>query len=237
MSPSRWLADGVAIVPGPYGATDLAGLQTAYDRVVAAADPADVRNGTTSIRVNILAGQPGFDSIYTHGPLLGAAAELIGDAFKLSAFHARTLKPRTPAEPLHQDFAPLPDGWPMVGFILAIDDFRAENGATRFLHGSQTMMVLDSEPEPAEVQSACAPAGAMIIFNGSVWHGHGANNTPQPRRSIQGALIRRDQRAAVDHAARLSAGALSRLGALERALLGGEDACDAPKLPLARQGG
>ena len=232
MPPSSWLVDGVAIVPGPYAADDLAGLQAAYDRVVATADPADVRDGTRSIRVNIVAGKAGFDSIYTHAPLLAAAAELIGDGFKLSAFHARTLKPHMPAEPLHQDFAPLPDGWPMVGFILAIDDFRVENGATRFLHGSQAMATLDSEPEPADVRSACAPAGAMIMFNGSVWHGHGANITPRPRRSIQGALIRRDQRMAVDHVARLSADALNRLDPLERALLGGEDVCDHPKLPL-----
>ena len=41
------------------------------------------------------------------------------------------------------------------------------------------------------VVPACGPAGSMILYNGSVWHGHGANPTDRPRRSIQGAYIRR----------------------------------------------
>src|SRR5438876_6213241 len=39
--------------------------------------------------------------------------------------------------------------------------------------------------------SACGPPGSLIIYNGSVWHGHGANKTSRSRRSIQGAYIRR----------------------------------------------
>jgi hypothetical protein len=40
--------------------------------------------------------------------------------------------------------------------------------------------------------SACGAAGSIVIYIGSVWHGHGANLTSQRRRSIQGAYIRRE---------------------------------------------
>ena len=39
--------------------------------------------------------------------------------------------------------------------------------------------------------SACGPPGSVVIYNGSMWHAHGANQTSEPRRSIQGAYIHR----------------------------------------------
>jgi hypothetical protein len=237
MPAAAWLEKGFTVVPGPFDSGELDALSSIYDRAVATGGPDDVRHGSTTTRVNLPAGEPGFEPIYTHAPLLMAAASLIGARFKLSAFHARTLKPHTPADRLHQDFAPLSDGWPMIGFILAIDEFGADNGATRFLPGSQTLASLDPAPEPMAPQPACGPAGAMILFNGSVWHGHGANLTASPRRSIQGALIRWDQTCAVEHASPLSAEVRAGLSPTARALLGCGDDAESLALPLASQRG
>jgi len=55
------------------------------------------------------------------------------------------------------------------------------------------------------------PAGSMIIFNGSVWHGHGANSTGKPRRSVQGAFIRRGESRAIDFASRTQPETLERI--------------------------
>ncbi len=118
---------------------------------------------------------------------------------------ARTLNPHSRAQELHRDFARgeddrAADAWPMVGFILMIDEFLGENGATRFVPRSHlwpegpTTLPAD---HPGQV-AACGPAGSMIVFNGSVWHGHGPNETGHPRRSIQGAYIRRDAASGVD---------------------------------------
>ena len=78
----------------------------------------------------------------------------------------------------------------MVGFILMIDAFTDENGATCFLKGSHGRDTL--REANGQVVKACGPAGSMIIYNGSVWHGHGANITGEPRRSIQGAFVATD---------------------------------------------
>ena len=190
--------EGFAIVPGPFGPADLQDAVRAYDRAVAVAQTDEVRVGSTSVRVNGLLGRaPELAAILTHPPLLSAAAALIGGPFKLSAFHARSVSAGAAAQALHQDVAPGCDGWPLLGVIFMVDAFTAENGATRFLPGSADLSELpDTVPN---VEQACGPSGALLLFDGSVWHGHGANLTPHSRRSVQGALIPNAARSAVDH--------------------------------------
>jgi predicted nucleotide-binding protein (sugar kinase/HSP70/actin superfamily) len=53
----------------------------------------------------------------------------------------------------------------------------------------------------------------------SAWHGHTANTTDAPRRSLQGAFIPRDGQAATDFAARMQPETRARLTALAREVL------------------
>jgi ectoine hydroxylase-related dioxygenase (phytanoyl-CoA dioxygenase family) len=207
--------EGFATICGPLAGEALAVLATAYDRHF---KTSRVRDGSTSLRTDSLvnAGPP-FDGVYVHPPLLAAARALIGPSFKLSAYHARTLKPNAAAQGMHRDFEPLADGWPMVGFILMIDGFTEDNGATRMVPRSQSQSRLSPN---AQSVAACGPAGTMLIYNGSIWHGHGTNLTPMPRRSIQGALIRSDQKSAVDHARETQPDTAVRLSTTARTLLG-----------------
>lgn len=195
---------GFSIVSGPFEGDGLNSILDAHDRAIAAARLEETRIGSTSTRVDgLLDHAPELSAIFTHPPLLAAAAALIGGAFKLSAFHSRSLRPGAEAEPLHQDVAPGRDGWPLVGFIFMIDPFSVENGATRFLPASAGLASLPETPTPARLCHACGPAGAMIVFDGSVWHGHGANMSGLWRRSVQGALIPKAATAAMDHRRRL----------------------------------
>jgi ectoine hydroxylase-related dioxygenase (phytanoyl-CoA dioxygenase family) len=66
---------------------------------------------------------------------------------------------------------------------------------------------------------ACGAAGSLLVFNGSTWHGHTANASDQPRRSMQGAFIPRDGRAATDFAARMQPETRARLSPLARTVL------------------
>lgn len=66
---------------------------------------------------------------------------------------------------------------------------------------------------------ACGPAGSMIVYDGSVWHGHSANRSGEPRRSIQGAYLRRDATSGFNLAARMRPETLARIGPLARHLL------------------
>jgi Phytanoyl-CoA dioxygenase (PhyH) len=208
---------GFVVLPGAVPAGQMEELSDAYDRAVASAASEDMRVGSTSTRVSDFVNRGAeFDSIYVFPPLLAACQRIIGNPFKLSSFVARTVTPCVPAQGLHVDVHRDSADWPLVGFILMIDAFRPENGATCFVPGShrwsQAPAQLDSSCE-ATVQ-ACGAAGSMLIFNGSAWHGHAANTSDRPRRSLQGAFIPRAGRAATAFAARMRPETRARLGSL-----------------------
>jgi hypothetical protein len=217
---------GFAIIDGPYSPLELDHLSKAFDEALATADPSDVRVSSSTRAWDIVSRTAEFQRVYTHPPLLQACRIVIGDAFKLSATCFRTLNPGASAQPLHVDVKFQADGWPILGFILMVDEFSSENGATRFVPRSHERAYDPSTLSPkvrltddAETL-ACGTAGAMIIFNGSAWHGHSNNFTRRQRRSIQGHFISRDALSALDYGARLRPEALARLGAVERYVLG-----------------
>lgn len=208
---------GFVVVPGPVPEEMCSELSLAYDQAVLQAHAEDVKAGRTTIRVNGFADRgTAFDTIYLHDPLLHACCVVLKEPFHLSTMLARTLRPRAPAQPLHIDFPDDARGWPMVGFILMVDEFRPENGATCFVPGTHGAETAGENPE---IVPACGPAGSMILYNGSVWHGHGANRTGEPRRSIQGAYIRRSEPPAERWPGRISAETLDRLSPLAKCLL------------------
>ena len=220
---------GFIVMPGPAIQGGCERLSAAYDHAAATADPADVHIGRTnsSTRIDDFVNRGSeFDGIYIYQPLLAACRQIIGAPFKLSGMRARTLNPGATTEALHVDVKHRADGWPVVGCIFMVDAFDAENGATRFVPGSH----LQSR-EPVEVMSdprdahdeqvlACGPAGSIIIFNASVWHGHSANRSARPRRSIQAHFVPRDaQASAADHSGRMRPETLQRLGDLAKYVL------------------
>ena len=223
-SARRQLLDaGFVVVPGPVQAARLPELSASYDVAVRSADPSDVKVGSTTTRVSDFVNRgPVFDELYVYPPLLDAAAQVIDAPFKLSTIHARTVRPGVAAQALHVDFARDSVGWPMVGFILMVDDFRTDNGATRFLpgsHHSTESPVVAGQTPAHEYELACGPAGSMILFNGSIWHGHGPHCAPEPRRSIQGAYIRRDAVSGANLPAHMTPETLARISPLAKYLL------------------
>lgn len=217
---------GFVVIPGPVAPDRVARLAAAYDSAVASASPEDVGVGSTTNRVHDFVNRGAeFDDLYVYQPVLEACCRIIGKPFRLSAMLARTVRPGASAQALHVDFERDTDGWPMVGFIFMVDEFRRDNGATRFIRGSHGWPAVpdDLAGDPAADYEgqvlACGPAGSVIIYNGSVWHGHSANSSDEPRRSLQGAYIRRTARPGFDLSARMRPETLARIGPLARYLL------------------
>ncbi len=211
-------SEGFVVIAGPAPDCKIAELANFYDLSLSQADPADVAGSGSTTRVHDFVNRgAAFDDLYVHTPVLQAACKIIGQPFKLSSLLARTLNPHKPAQKLHVDFPADETGWPMLGFILMVDDFRRENGATHFLPGSQGA---SCPPETADgLVQACGRAGSMIVYNGSVWHGHAANLSESPRRSIQGAYIRRTEKSHFDFPSLMRPETLRRISPLAKYLL------------------
>ena len=218
---------GFIVIPDAVTSDDLPQLALAYDSAFASASLNDKKIGSFTTRVNgFLNHGAEFDALYVYQPLLEASCYLIGQPFKLSSLHARTLHPNSQAQGLHIDFKMNEERFPMAGFILMVDDFRNDNGATRFVPGSHKWTTVPNDL-PAECLEdyenqtvpACGQAGSMIVFNGSIWHGHSANITGMPRRSLQGAYIPHGEQAGIDFQATMPSETATRLSPLAKYLL------------------
>ena len=189
---------GFVVIPGPVVPDALAHLVSAYDSAVACANADDLSEGSTTTRVHDFVNRgPEFDGIYVYQPILEACCRIIGQPFKLSTLLARTLRPESRAQGLHVDFKRDAEEWPMIGFIFMVDEFRRDNGATRFLPGCHRWSTI---PE--------------VVMNG-----HATNQSEEPRRSVQGAYIRRDAEAAINQAERIRPETPARIGLLAKYLL------------------
>lgn len=116
---------------------------------------------------------------------------LLGYSFLLSSTHANIAGPGGAPMHIHADQTFARPPWPQYALVAnsmwMLDDFTAENGATRLVPRSH---LLGREPDYSagegnvETLPACAPAGSVLIFDGRLWHQTGANRTDEPRHGI-----------------------------------------------------
>ena len=85
---------GFVVIPGPVATNRLPQFAAAYDSAVASAAADDLSEGSSTIRVNDFVNRgPEFDGLYVYQPVLAACCRVIGQPFKLSTMHARTVRP------------------------------------------------------------------------------------------------------------------------------------------------
>jgi len=125
-----------------------------------------------------------FDELVMNRRVLAIIESYFGEAPQLSVSMGMTIYEGQTAQPLHQDSGHYNLPWPRppleVNSIWAFDDFTAGNGATRFLprsHTIHTELCPDGEPSVASM-----PAGSVLIYDGSLWHGGGASIAKGARR-------------------------------------------------------
>jgi ectoine hydroxylase-related dioxygenase (phytanoyl-CoA dioxygenase family) len=181
-------ADGVCIVEGLMPPGDVA---TAHASLRAALDATPTgRNdfegyGTRRIYA-LFAKTRAFDSWAVHPLLLGVLDRVLGH-YQLSAPTGIEIGPGEQAQVLHQDQSiyPLPADYSdvVVNTMWALDDFTADNGATRLIPGSHRWT--DRRPTAGDpVAVAEMPAGSVAFYVGRIWHGGGANRTDRPRLGV-----------------------------------------------------
>ena len=142
--------------------------------------------GTATVRIyNLLAHGEVFQQVPVHPSVLPIVEGVLDRGCLVSSLSSIAIGPDETPQPIHADdqLIPLPKPHPAIvcNSMWALTDFTEENGATRIIPGSHTR---DHDPDyfgtyssiPAEM-----PKGSVLVWNGSLWHGGGANTTSSRR--------------------------------------------------------
>src|SRR5689334_1994417 len=123
-----------------------------------------------------------------HPLVLGAVGGVLGHAtsFQLHLTQVIAIGPGEPGQTIHRDqwafdFFPFPKDYEVqFNTIWALTDFTEENGATRVIPGSNhfedRLRFKEADTIPAEMRR-----GSVLLYNGSIYHGGGANHSDKTR--------------------------------------------------------
>ncbi len=136
---------------------------------------------------NVLSKTRATDMLAEHPRILGLMDKLFKPGFLLSQSQVINILPGEEPQGLHTDDAfyriPRPRQPLGAATIWAIDEFTEENGATVIVpksqHWDDQRIATHSETLPAVM-----PAGSVVFFLGTTWHGGGKNTTSNPRFAV-----------------------------------------------------
>jgi ectoine hydroxylase-related dioxygenase (phytanoyl-CoA dioxygenase family) len=129
--------------------------------------------------------------IVTNPLVLGTVKNVLKDAttFQLHLTQVIAVGPGAESQMIHRDqwafdFFPFPTGYEVqCNTIWAMTDFTEENGATRLIPGSHRLEgrreFTQADTVPAEM-----PAGSVLFYTGSLYHGAGANRSNETRYGL-----------------------------------------------------
>jgi ectoine hydroxylase-related dioxygenase (phytanoyl-CoA dioxygenase family) len=129
-----------------------------------------------------------YEQIPVHGNVLPIVEGVLDDGCLISSLSSISIGPGETAQPIHADDQLIPLDKPHRAIICntmwALTDFSEANGATRLVPRSHKA---DRSPDfggkyesiPAEMK-----AGSVLVWDGSLWHGGGANRTDERRVGI-----------------------------------------------------
>ena len=222
--------DGYVPLPGVLSAGQVRQIRERLDGLLAAeGDHAGLEvhqeAGTSRLADLVNKGQV-FEPCFTDPRVLACIAHVLGD-FKLSSLNSRAALPGQGRQGLHADFGgPVPpEGFQVCNSIWLLDDFTADNGATRVVPGSHRSGVTVREaltdgeaPHPDEVM-LIAPAGTVVVFNSHLWHGGTLNRTSAPRRALHSYFTRRSRGQQLDQRRYITPETLAQLSPAARFVL------------------
>jgi len=144
--------------------------------------------GHKTVRIyNLLAYGAPFTSVPVHASVLPIVEEILDPGCLVSSLSSIAIDPGEIAQPIHADDMVIPLAKPHIPIVCnsmwALSDFTEANGATRLVPESHLkdnpVYGATYETIPAEMKK-----GSVLIWNGALWHGGGANTTDARRTGI-----------------------------------------------------
>ena len=183
--------DGYTIVENAIESGLIDGLNEALARLERDLDVKPAMNGFEGHRTvriyNLLALGGPFEQVPVHDKVLPVIEGVLDAGCLISSLSSIAIDPGEVAQPIHADDQVIPLDKPhrpiICNSMWALTDFTEANGATRIAPGTHL------QPNP-EYGGACdtIPAemakGSVLIWDGALWHGGGANTTGQRRTGI-----------------------------------------------------
>ena len=127
------------------------------------------------------------DELAEHPRVLALLDRLFMPNYLLSQAQIINILPGSDPQLLHHDDGsyPSPRPRPPLGAatIWAIDDFTSTNGATAVIPGGHEWGE-DRVPAESEAIPCVMPAGSVVLFLGTLWHGGGRNRSESARLAV-----------------------------------------------------
>jgi ectoine hydroxylase-related dioxygenase (phytanoyl-CoA dioxygenase family) len=156
------------------------------ERDLAIRPASNIFEGTRTLRIyNLLAHGNLYAAVPVHEHVLPIVEKVLDRGCLISSLSSIAIGPGEVAQPLHADDQAIPLPRPHVPIICnsmwALTDFTDENGATRVVPGTQHEAGFPELGREYPTRAATMKRGSVLLFNGSVWHGGGANRTSTRR--------------------------------------------------------
>ncbi|RFU78103.1 hypothetical protein TARUN_4165 [Trichoderma arundinaceum] len=128
-----------------------------------------------------------FDAFALHEDVLALNDHFLDPGYLINSFQSINILPGEKAQTLHYDHGYVTIERPHrpvgSGVMIALDDYTANNGATVIVPDSHKW---DSKrvPSAEETIPVIMPAGSIIYFLSTLWHGGGANTSNASRLAL-----------------------------------------------------
>lgn len=217
------MRDGYVIIKGLLSKEECAAIKAEGFPLLAHTGRNSFEGVQTQRVYNVLSKTRVIDNLAEHPRLLGLLDRLFLPNYLLSQSQLINIHPGEAPQALHFDdaFYRIPRPRPPLGFatVWAIDDFTAENGATNIVPGSHAWGA-DKLPTRQDAIPAIMPAGSVVAFLGTTWHGGGQNRSEVPRFAVTHQYCEVYMRQQENYLLELSKSTVRELSPQMRALVG-----------------
>ena len=178
---------GYPLIPDFIQADEIARIRHAFDTEVQITEMRAIGTdtGKTLRAHNLLAKTRAVDYLFLDPRVRALIEGVLGSRVQINVTTLFNILPGETKQFLHQDDGLWPIKRPHPHFVcnalIALDDFDIENGATHIVPYSHSWhdRPVDQSVETLQVTMS---AGTMLMWEGGLWHGGGANTSPDRER-------------------------------------------------------